>query len=65
MRSVRRRRRLRSNRQTGKWSSSQSDHIRAYRKSALHHADLVALFVFNFWDAIGTIGELEDLLWSG
>jgi hypothetical protein len=43
----------------------QSDHIRAYRKSALHHADLVALFVFNFWDAIGAIGELEDLLWSG
>jgi hypothetical protein len=26
---------------------------------------LVALFVFNFWDAIGAIGELEDLLWSG
>ena len=32
---------------------------------ALHHADLVALFVFNFWDAIGAIGELDDLLWSG
>jgi hypothetical protein len=53
------------NRDTEKWSSSQSDHIRAYRKSALHHANLVALFVFNFWHAMGAIGELEDLLWSG
>ena len=34
-------------------------------KVPLHHADLVALFVFNFWDAVGAIGELEDLLWSG
>jgi len=31
----------------------------------LHHADLVALFIFNFWDAVGAIGELKNLLWSG